>query len=258
MPKKDAIQPVAPAPPALQPAQVVKIRNLITSPMAMRRVALGDIAGFRGWIERMRPRIEAVLWNETEITLVTDAPDMEVRFAPEFHPATAMFLAREEKHDRDEQVRVWEGEFEPIRFSKTDLLKFLKKNSEYFDPAVQDAIKNLKVTEKKSQDTELIGLEDDENYRNVEEQVQSTNLPSRFHATMPLFGDLAVNLEFEAKVVPAKDKHGYATEGNKKQILVRCVNAREELRAAMQRILTGLPGDLPVFYGRMRTTQKER
>jgi len=48
MAKRDAIQPVAPALPAVPTTQVVKIRNLITSPMAMRRVALGEVAGLPG------------------------------------------------------------------------------------------------------------------------------------------------------------------------------------------------------------------
>ena len=255
MPKKDALKPIEPDKP---PAQVVKIRNLITTPPALRRIALGDIAALDGWVQKMRHQIDAVLWSEEEICLVLNEPDMEVKFHPEIHPATSVFMSRDDKHSRDDHVRMWEGEFAPVIFTKSALLKYLKSNAAMFDAGVQDAIKNLKVTERKSTSTEMINLEDDDSYRSVEEQVQDTNLPSRFSAAMPLFGNVIADLEFEARVVPAKDKYGHDTTGPKKAIQVRCVNAREALREAMATVLAGLPPEIPTYYGRMRTIQKER
>ena len=255
MPKKDAIKAIEPDKP---PAQVVKIRNLITTPPALRRIALGDIAALDGWVQKMRHQIDAVLWSEEEICLVLNEPDMEVKFHPEIHPATAVFLSREDKRDRDDKVRIWEGEFEPVRFSKTDLLRFLKLNAAYFDAEVQKAVKELQVSERKSQRTELISLDDDDSYRDVQEQVQDTNLPRHFHASMPLYGDIAVDLDFEAKVIPAKDRYGNDTSGPKKQIQLRVVNGREALKMAMAQVLAGLPPEIPTYYGRMRTIQKER
>jgi hypothetical protein len=253
MTKKEAIKPIE---SSLPPAQTVKIRNLITTPTALRRVMLGDVEALDGWTKRYGDRVEALLWCEDEISLVVSDPDLEVRFVPEIHPATSVFIRRDEKFSRDDDMRIWEGDYAPVHFSKTNLLKYLKANAAYFDAAVQEAVRNLKVTQRNTQATELISLEDDESYRAVEEQVQDTNLPARFHATLPLFGDVTVELEFEARVVPARDRYGHETGGSKKAIEVRCVNAREGMRGAMRSVLAGLPPELPAYYGRMRLSKK--
>jgi hypothetical protein len=150
---------------------------------------------------------------------------------------------------------VWEGEYSPVKFSKTDLLKFLRRYSTYFDPKIQDSIKNLRVSEKKSEQQISLSDDTDENYRSTEENVQESNLPSTFKAKMPLFDGITAELEFEARIMAATDRYGEEKKGPK-QIRMRCLNAREAIRSAMKEVLDELPKDIPRFYGKMHTPKE--
>ena len=187
--------------------------------------------------------------------------NMEVSFRPEYHPAVTMFFQREHKrrswNDADAGMMVWEGEFEPVQFQKKDLLAYLTKYSTYFNAEVKDALKNLKLTQRRSSETETISIEmDDEVERTVEEVQEKTNLPRRFSANMPLFdGGYEVELEFEARV---KRKNDGLSETKQKIIELRCTNAREALKEMMMGIVRDMPKEIPIYYGKLQVGGNEK
>lgn len=235
------------------PKNTIEIKNLIVSQTPLRKVILGTVDGIVDITKRNEDNVSAIIWNEEQISLFLKESDAEIRFTPEFHPSTQMFFSREEKRNRDmwddnAGMRIWEGEYEPIQFQKNQLIKFLNKYSSFFEPEVEQAIKNLKVTRKQSSQAEMLDLADD-NERTIEETTQSTNLPSVFKAKMPLFDNFFVDLEFEAKVVKKKDRYG--SEQSKQVIELRCTNARESLREVMYEILEKFSKDIPKYYGEL-------
>jgi len=251
--KKDAIQPSSPALPAVPPAQMVHIDTLITAPRAMRRVGFGDADSLEAWVKRRPEEIDAIMWSEDGISFMLREDGLDVRFCPELHPATAVFMVRS-SHSKLSGELEWQGEFEPVKFSKKALLQYLKTYAEYFDESVQDAVKHLSVAKRQTDSTELLDLSDDddeENYRHVEESTQETNLPRTFTACMPIFGDVYAELKFEARVVPNKDSMGYNKAGGKNAIQVRCLNAREALKTSIASVVSRLPSSIPTYYGRM-------
>jgi hypothetical protein len=178
-----------------------------------------------------------------------------ISFTPEFHPCSEMFFNREEKRGHmslfgeDKGIRIWEGDYEPIQFNKSNLLKFLKKYAEYFEPSIEQAIKNLKVTEGRLETSEMLSLDDDDNVRTVLEETKSANIPRTFKAIMPLFGDFKVELDFEACVTKKQDRYGNDEKG-KNVIQLRVSNAREAIQQVMKEILSRFPEKIPKYYGR--------
>lgn len=232
--------------------QPLNIQYLVVSPAPQRDIALGNVEGLTEFITQNKPSIQMIVWNESEISIFTTNSNIEVKFQPEYHLASSVFFSREEKRRRgygeDSGVKVWEGEFEPVQFGKRILLKFLDKYSEYFDEDIKEAIKNLKVTSKRIEQTEMLSL-DDEIERTVEETEESSNLPRKFTAIMPMFGDYRAELHFEAQVKYKEDDYGHKSK--RKIIEVRCVNAREAIQDVMNQVLSNVPEDIPRYYGRM-------
>lgn len=141
------------------------------------------------------------------------------------------------------------GGFSPVQFTKQNLLKFLKTVEMVDAPKeVIDAIKNMKVVERKEQ-SENISLGEDVVKTTIEESTQ-TNIPKRFSILIPVSDDFVGKFEFEANVVAAKNKYGNE-EQNKKAIELRVVNARTVLKQRMESILAQLPAEIPKYYGRM-------
>ena len=244
--------------------QPIEIKNLLVSPMPLRKLALGEVKDIVALTKLKEKQVESIIWNEQGISLILKEGNTEISLLPEFHPASEMFFQREHKRDNDlsmfggnKGIRIWEGEFEPIQFSKSNLIKFLKTYAQYFEPEIEQAIKNMRVTEKKVEGSEMLSLDDDKNVRTVTEETQTTNIPRRFKALMPLFGGFQVELDFEASVT--NKTNDYGREENKKVIELRCLNARERLRQVMQEILSQFPEEIPKYYGKTEVqTHRDR
>lgn len=227
----------------------IEIKNLVVSPLPRLQMALGDAESFIEVVNNTSG-VKAIVWSEEAISLVLDDRNSEIMFRPELHPTSAMFFQREQKsqydRNKDEMVRVWDGDFEPVRFLKTKLLQFLKKYAEQIPDEVAKAIKNLRVTEKRvyAEDTIELGT------RRVDEETEATNLPRKFSVNLPISENFVGELHFEAQLVKKKDRYGDAKPG--KQIELRCTNSREVLRDMMTQILAEMPENIPQYYGRMR------
>lgn len=212
-------------------------------------ISVGRDSDFIQMAKNSQNSIAGVMWNENGITLVNQNRFVVARYKPELTSAASMFLEREEKRDRDSMQRIWEGEFSPVQFTKQNLLKFLKTVEMVDAPKeVIDAIKNMKVVERKEQ-SENISLGEDVVKTTIEESTQ-TNIPKRFSILIPVSDDFVGKFEFEANVVAAKNKYGNE-EQNKKAIELRVVNARAVLKQRMESILAQLPAEIPKYYGRM-------
>jgi len=238
--------------------QLIEVRNLVVSPAPLRRIALGDVDSLLRTATDPMNGVSAVVWNEREIALVGSDRGVDLRFTPVFEPATTMFFQREEKHrgmfDQDAGTRIWEGDYEPVQFTKKDLLAFLGRFSELFDERVREAVKNLQMRRSTSSTSEMLDL-DGESERTVEEVTEKTNLPRRFSARLPMFDGISADLEFEARV-----KERQANKSMVKVIELRCTNAREAMRATMEQVLSRIPTGLPLYYGSVdvRTSEGRR
>lgn len=244
-----------------KPMASLEIKNLIVSPMPMRRLALGEVKDIIDITKRKEGNVDAVVWNEDSIALILKEENTQIVFLPEFHPASQMFFHREEKRDFDlfsdrRGIRIWEGDFEPVQFGKSNLIKFLKKHVEYFEPEIEMAIRNMKVTESKVESSEMLSLDDDNNVRTMAEETKTTNIPRQFKALMPLFGGYKVELDLEARVTKKQD--GYGHEKDKNVIEIRCTNAREVIKQVMEEIVSQFPEKIPRYYGKTDIYVRER
>lgn len=235
----------------------IEIRNLIVAPMARVQTMVSDVESLLRIAEWEGNRLKTIVWNEESITLVADAT-RELRYVPELNPTVAMFFERDQKREPGELfqkgVRIWEGDYEPVKFAKRRLIQYLKQHATVFDPEVQDAVRQLKVT--KTEKLEAMMLDEDSDDESSMKERTNTNLPKRFRATIPLADGLTESLEFEAE--PVKAKNDYGREVDKYVIQVRCLNAREALRSMMSKILERLPADVPRLYGRVRVVDGNR
>jgi len=227
--------------------QLIEVKNLIVSPAPMRRIRLGTVESMLAAVSDPRNEVKAVVWNERRIHLVT-GNGMDISFKPIFDRSTTVFFnPREERlragwGDPDDGKLVWEGEYEPVLFSKTSLLRYLKQYSDCFDERIQQAVRELKV--RASASSKEIMLDDvGEASRTVEEVTSTSNIPREFSASLPLFDGIRVEVVFEASI-KKKDK--------KTLIELQCTNAKEVMRQAMEGVLARLPEGLPAYYGDMR------
>lgn len=237
------------------------IQTLVIAPRQRREIAVGDIDSFRR-IAKETTGIRAVLWNEASITLMTGDPSTTITFRPELVPETAMFFQRETKRDRDDifgvggGVRVWEGEYEPIKFSKSNLLKFLKAHAFKTSTDIIGKVKEMKINERHTTTETMINLENDDNSRTTEEKELSSNLPPKFSIEMPLVSTpdeiITVNLDFEASLFKVVDRDEYRTNlKTGTYIQLRCVNAREKMHELMLQYANQVPETIPKYYGRL-------
>ena len=235
---------------------IIEIEKLIIAPEPMKVMCLGNLDSLRTIVTNMQKHIGAIFWCETEISLMVNSSNERIFFKPEFKDATAMFFQKDNRRTRDEEgIKIWSGEFAPVQFTKRDLIKFLTKYSEFFDSSIIDAMKSLKITTKTESESTVINLDNDSE-RNVDEYQESTNIPSKFSASMPIFDDQKIKLEFEAKIAKRLDEYG-RTKGQN-MIEVRCTNAREALRECMQTVIQSFPNEIPKYYGKFEIEQAKR
>jgi len=179
-----------------------------------------------------------------------------IRFEPEIDQMTREFFQREKKsHYNDYSdigTLVWEGDYQPVRFTKANLLKFIATYEADVPQEVKDAIKALKIKQTTKTDSILISDGDDgEGERTTDEEKVVTNLPKKFALTMPIAHGVSANLEFDAKVV--RDNYGKG----RPTIELRCTNGRQVLQDLMQGIVSQFPAHVPRYYGRLNPTHKQ-
>ena len=241
--------------------RVIEIKNLVVSQAPQRELILGELSGFEKALSFYMEQIHGVIWNETRAQLLLGNGGMDITFSPRIHPAASMFFSREDKrkqgYGKDAGKRVWEGEYEPVQFTKRNLIKFLSKFSDYFDPEVKKAIQNLKVSKKRMSESKMISLTSEHEVV-TEEYQEETNLPAEFSAQIPLFGGFVAELFFEAAVKPMKDSYGNEKKG-RNIIELRCTNAKEAITTIWEGLLKSVPDEIPVYYGALTVhSQKDR
>ncbi|HEX9908565.1 MAG TPA: hypothetical protein VGB78_08920, partial [Thermoplasmata archaeon] len=174
----------------------------------------------------------------------------QIAYQPEVHRAAKLFFRHEEKRLNrgwfDEGILTWEGDCEPVQFTKRMLTKFIRTYGLSTPKELEDAVKQLKVSETFLSDTIMLD-DDSDNERRVEEESETTNLPKKIKLTLPLAEGLFGELEFEARVCKMKVDYGHATE--RRGVEVRCTNSRKVLRDMMDGIMEKLPKDIPRYYG---------
>lgn len=239
----------------------IEIRNLVVAPVPRVHFQVGDVDSLTRVIEKNVEQVKAIVWNEEEITIDIDAAGREIVFRPEIRDNAAMFFTRENKkgpsgYGSDEpDGRIWEGDYEPVHFTKKSMLTFLKTYGTMMPTELVDSIKNLKVT--KSETSEEIMLDENtESVRKIEEMLENTNIPAKFRMMVPITDWFEGELEFECNLATVKDR--YSNDRGKKYIQLRCTNARKVLADMMHGILAQLPSDIPRFYGRMHTLSSDR
>lgn len=239
------------------PSKGIEIENLVVNPRMRREIAVGDHDSFKR-ISEETTGISAILWNEECISLVTRDPSTIVTFRPELNPTLAMFFTREEKRmggnflDPSSGTRVWEGDYSPIKFTKSNLIKFLKQQTTNASVDLVGKIKEMKIHERHVTTENMISLEDDNNVKSIEEKELTTNIPTKFTLEVPLIQTpdtkYLVTLDFEAQVI--KEEDPYARQKGT-FIQLRCLNSREVLRKMMFGLISTLPKALPRYYGRL-------
>lgn len=241
----------------LQPTSL-EIKNLLVSPLPIRELIIGEVQNIVDITHQKQNEIDCAIWNEKGIAIIFKQDNTELIFAPEFHPSSEMFFQRREKYGRNrdgDMIRVWDGDYDPIQFAKGDLIKFLNRYSEYFDPIIEKSIKNLRVTHKKTEESEMLDL-DEQSHRTVTEVENTTNIPRQFEVSLPLFGNYNVMLNFEACVTKKVDQYGSVK--NQNVIEINVTNGREAVRDVMLDILKKFPESIPKYYGKTKLLTKEK
>ena len=234
----------------------VQIENLIVNPKKIETIAVGDIDS----LSRISKDIgyTQAIWNEESITLLNGANSTILEFRPEYNESISMFFGRDRKsrfEDSNTQIRVWEGDYSPIEFTKANLVKFLKTYLKADQPELYEAIQNFKFKESKEQTERLLSLDDD-NYVSTETSQTNVNIPAEFELDLPILDSLGsgtqviIKMKFQAKVVTKKDDYGHEDPKGKKVVQLRCLNAREVLRDTMKGFLRMLPESIPRYYGK--------
>ena len=228
---------------------VIHTDTLILANPPLLAISCGDQQGFLEIINRTKG-IKGIMWNETDIAILMEDRTTVIRYSPQIHPYAMMFFERSNRRSDDEdQMKIWDGEFEPVQFTKQNLIKFLNL-VEIVDAPKQviDAIKNMKVLERRLQE-DSIDL-DESKQRMVVEESFNTNLPKKFSLLIPVSEGYIGKFEFEAYVAKRKNKFGGIDE-HKKVIVLRCLNARSVLRDRTEQILKQIPQEIPKYYGKM-------
>ena len=232
----------------------VNIHSLVVSPMPRLELALGNSDSFVRMVKSLGPKVKAVIWNESGIALLMDDRTTLVGFIPELRPEAAMFFERHEKRSRDRddsEIKVWEGEYAPIQFTKRNLIKFVEKYSAQIDGGkdLTQAVKKMNVKQLVAEQSEMLDDVSDNNRTMIEESL-TTNVPSSFKMRMNLAENLIGELTFQVDVAKKKDNYGNDTKDW--ALVLRCVNGREVMQATMNKIIDRLPEDIPRYYGAMR------
>jgi hypothetical protein len=125
---------------------MVTVQNISIAPPPMVRLNLGSIQSFSRVFqnEAVVKKILGIVWNEDMIGLITSDRSTVIKFRPEIDPSVKQFMDRPNNRRMTEDgddFNVWKGNFVPVEFSKSDLIKFLKER-------IQDSNLPVEVIEK--------------------------------------------------------------------------------------------------------------
>jgi len=192
--------------------------------------------------------IKAAVWNEEGIKLVLSDRYTMVKYEPAIHPMADLFFKKQSRYDNQ-----WKGNYEPVIFAKTDLLKFLNEvNVVGGTHEIVEAVKNMRLRESRKE-SEMISLEEDKSIATIEESFE-TNIPKRFTVNIPVTPDFIGEFKFEVKVEKPSERAG---EPKSKRISLNCLNPLEIQRAAVKHVLDKLPQEIPRLYGDMKIKDRE-
>lgn len=233
---------------------IIKIENLVVSQLPRQDIALGDARSLVQVFDKLKHRVEGIIWNEDRIEFITSDRSTRIMFAPELTPEAQLFFQRKRPHvnryededcsQMDRLTHFYEGDYEPVAFSKRRLLKFLKEHVTLFPKEIQEAIKNLKVSQIATVSEQLMD-EDSDNLRSVSENQVITNLPNTFTMTLPITEGQTAEIDLEATPCKTENRGGMGIE-------LQCTNARQVMRELMQHVLAQLPPEIPRYYGARR------
>lgn len=191
----------------------------------------------------MTEGIKGAVWNEKGITLILNDRYTTIKYEPTLHPLAEMFL-----HPQGmEYGHQWCGEFKPVKFTKADLVKFLKSIEIYggTEELVKEVI-DMKMRESRHE-RDTISLDEEKTSTFVEESF-STNIPKRFSLRIPVTPDFIGEFRFETTIEKPSER---ASGAGNKLIVLTCLNPMDLLRANVQHVMDGIPKDIPRLYGTM-------
>lgn len=244
----------------------IRIDSLIVNPKIRREILLGDIDSLIK-ISKKTNQIEGIIWNEESITLLTQDPSITIQFKPEFLPTTRVFFRRDDSRRGggygESPINVWEGEYEPVKFTKANLAKFLRSTIKSDNSELMKAITKFKIRESTARTETMIDMSDD-SYDSQEKVRAETNIPKMFTLELPIIEKLSAgreitaSLDFEASVETMKDSYGSEDKKGRKVILLRCLNSRVVMRNVMEGFLKELPENIPRYYGKLGVEKESK
>ena len=241
-----ALQEATATPSLVAPGPAPMVYNITVAPPPLVRVHLGD-ADSLGRYVRSRDDVVAAVWDETGARILLRDTSHVLTYRPEITAEAEQFFHREEKREKTGAFelgpKVWEGDFEPVKFRRRDLKKFLAAHSTDVPEGVVASLDRLKRTESEEESGG-----DGQTLRTVSVRELRTNLPHRFGVTLEVLPGIATTLQFEARTCALEGRYGRET--GSMGVELRCTNAREVLRRAVQGALGELPESVPRYYGR--------
>jgi hypothetical protein len=241
--------------------RTINVDKLSITPATLQRVNVGTIDDFNAMVRNtaFTGNVMGVTWNEEKISVLTDIPNLVLQFYPEINPGVKVFLHKKEARRYNENFfgnpdgpLVWNGEFESVQFSKKDLISFLQTYSAGLPPELLKEIKKTTVTERRSEQDEMLDLDGDSTRTVIEESVK-TSVPRKFSILMPLIYNfdgtaiISATLDFEVSLEKKVDDYNRPTKQN--AFVLRCTNGRKALQGMMMEILGHLPPEIPKYYG---------
>jgi hypothetical protein len=193
--------------------------------------------------------VKAAVWNEHGITLALADRYTVIKYEPPIHKMAKMFFDEKGNHGQ------WSGNYEPVYFTKIDLLKFLQEvGVQGGTEAIVTAVANMKLRETR-RESDVISLDDDKTISTVEESFE-TNIPRKFTINIPVTPDFVGEFQFEARPEKPSERLG-GSDSKQKKIALYCLNPLEIQRAAVQHVLDKMPQEIPRIYGEMKLTTRE-
>lgn len=190
--------------------------------------------------------IKGIVWNEKGITLVMNDRYTVIKYEPVVHALAEIFFDRDTHYDNR-----WTGEFKEVKFTKIDLIRYLRTIDVYGGTAdVVKSIQDIKMREARHEH-ETISLGDEEKSTSVVEESFQTNIPKKFTLNIPVTKDFIGKFEFETRVERSNERNDRNSGAGNKIIYLRCINPLEVLRDNMQHVLQHLPKEIPRLYGNM-------
>ncbi len=229
---------LAPSGPAGPPV----LYQISVAPPPLMKVHLGDADSFGRYVAT-RDDATAAVWNESGVRVLLRDQSHILTYQPEVTEEAAQFFKREEKRhaqtDGAPGPKVWEGDFEPVQFTRAKLRRFLEAHATNVPEDVVRGLARLKL------DTMEVESDEEDGYAQV--RSQRSTFPKEITVNLELMPGTSAQLKFETRICSMDGQFG--RRSGVMGIELRCVNARDVLRDAMNLALSRLPPELPRYYG---------